>query len=104
MSDKIKEVSKIILSCLESQRQWIFLPSKIKAEISTNGTDYTVKTYETGEVKNQPEPVIHELVMEFSGEKARYIKIKAENIKTCPSWHRGAGGKSWIFIDEIIIE
>jgi hypothetical protein len=34
----------------------------------------------------------------------RYIKIYAENIKTCPDWHPGAGGKAWIFIDEVVIE
>ena len=33
----------------------------------------------------------------------RFIKITAKNIKTCPDWHQGKGGKAWLFIDEICV-
>ncbi|NOR11849.1 MAG: hypothetical protein GQ545_01195, partial [Candidatus Aminicenantes bacterium] len=36
--------------------------------------------------------------------RARYIRIKARNVGICPDWHPGAGGKAWLFCDEIIIE
>ena len=36
--------------------------------------------------------------------KARYIKLKAENYGICPEWHLGAGGKTWVFVDEITIK
>ena len=36
--------------------------------------------------------------------KARYIKIIAKNSGNCPDWHKGAGEKSWIFADEIVVE
>ena len=36
--------------------------------------------------------------------KTRYIKIKAENYGVCPEWHLGAGGKTWVFVDEITIK
>ena len=35
--------------------------------------------------------------------KARYVKIAAKNLGVCPAWHPGAGGKAWLFMDEIII-
>ena len=35
--------------------------------------------------------------------EARYIRVKARNIMECPDYHPGAGGLSWIFSDEIII-
>jgi hypothetical protein len=35
---------------------------------------------------------------------ARYIRIRGKNIGVNPEWHLSAGGKAWIFIDEIIIE
>ena len=38
------------------------------------------------------------------GEMARYIKIKAKNRGPVPDWHEAAGSKSWLFIDEIIVE
>ena len=35
--------------------------------------------------------------------EARYIRVKARNIMECPDYHPGAGGLSWIFSDEIVI-
>jgi len=37
-------------------------------------------------------------------EKVRYVRVKAENISVCPEWHPGAGGKAWLFIDEIVVK
>ena len=39
----------------------------------------------------------------FDAMEARYVKIIAKNIKACPQWHPGAGGKAWIFVDEVLI-
>ena len=36
--------------------------------------------------------------------QARYVRVVAKNIGTIPDWHPGAGGKAWIFADEIIVE
>ncbi|MBT6865973.1 MAG: hypothetical protein HOA19_01345, partial [Candidatus Marinimicrobia bacterium] len=35
---------------------------------------------------------------------SRYLRIQAINRKTCPDWHDSAGGKAWIFADEIVVE
>ncbi|MBT5057023.1 MAG: hypothetical protein HOM68_10835, partial [Gemmatimonadetes bacterium] len=35
---------------------------------------------------------------------ARYVKVLLRNRKACPPWHGGAGGKAWVFTDEIVIE
>lgn len=35
--------------------------------------------------------------------RTRFIRVKSKNIGICPPWHRGAGGKAWIFADEIIV-
>ena len=42
--------------------------------------------------------------MDMNKANARYIKVKATNIGECPEWHKGAGGKAWLFVDEIIVE
>ena len=34
---------------------------------------------------------------------ARFVRVQAINRKTCPDWHDAAGGKAWIFADEIVI-
>jgi hypothetical protein len=38
------------------------------------------------------------------GKSARYVRVHAVNIGLCPAWHEGAGGKAWIFADEIVVE
>jgi hypothetical protein len=32
---------------------------------------------------------------------ARYIRIEAKNVGICPPWHKGSGGKAWLFVDEV---
>ncbi|MEN8121858.1 MAG: hypothetical protein ABFS35_16025 [Bacteroidota bacterium] len=34
----------------------------------------------------------------------RYVKVLAKNQNHCPDWHSSAGGKAWLFVDEIVIE
>ena len=36
--------------------------------------------------------------------KSRYVRVKGLNINECPDFHPGAGGASWVFVDEIIIK
>ena len=36
--------------------------------------------------------------------ETRFVRVRARNRGVCPEWHKGAGGKAWIFADEIIIE
>jgi len=40
----------------------------------------------------------------FTDVEARYVRVRATNVGTCPTWHPGAGGKAWVFADEIVID
>ena len=53
--------------------------------------DYTIQTRDF--VLRLSEPVA-----------VRYVKVFAKNFGTIPSWHLGAGGEGFIFIDEIWVE
>ena len=48
--------------------------------------------------------MIHEIEQIVPPQKARFIRIAAENIGSCPEWHTGAAGKAWIFVSEIVVE
>ncbi|GEM_PF-5756976 len=39
----------------------------------------------------------------IGGVEARYIHVVARSIKYCPEWHKGAGRKAWLFVDEIVV-
>lgn len=99
---KLKRISRVEVGFLHQAGSWIFFPVKTKISISRDGNNYTEKaTLETPLDKNR-ENTIMDLGFKINA-KTRYIKINAENIGVCPEWHAGAGGKAWLFVDEVII-
>ncbi|MFI3262846.1 MAG: DUF4838 domain-containing protein [Rikenellaceae bacterium] len=100
---EVKEFSTVETDFLHQVGQWVFLPKHVSYAISEDGENFT----EFGSF-DQPEDrstgTIYKKYTETrKGSKARYIKIKAENIKVCPAWHGGIGGKAWFFLDEIVV-
>jgi hypothetical protein len=49
------------------------------------------------------DPTLKEFRRSILPVKARYVRVRAFNIGKIPSWHPGAGGDPWIFVDEILI-
>ncbi|MFO7446443.1 MAG: family 20 glycosylhydrolase [Ignavibacteriaceae bacterium] len=100
-----KEISKVIPRFILTSNSWIFLPNKVEVTVSNDNTNFNdAKTIINDVPQKNSEIVLKDFPAEFSSLKARYIKIKAENIKTIPDWHPGAGNKAWMFIDEIVVE
>jgi hypothetical protein len=98
-------INNISLGFLEDVNAWIFPPKRIEIALSKDGQDYeSFVIIEENFPENNDEKDIHNYSKEFNNKLARYIKIKAENIGQCPQWHAGAGGKAWIFIDEIAVD
>jgi predicted alpha-1,2-mannosidase len=98
-------IKRLSLTSLNDPNVWIFMPRKVIFEISYNGIDYT----KIVEIENDlPVDTTRLLIKKFETDhlnlSARFIKVTAESIKTCPQWHKGAGYKSWIFVDELTIE
>ena len=95
---------RLALSCVEDQNAWIFPPSEIQFLTSDDGVNFS----ELG--KNLPkigQNTEGSKIREFEflkNAKARFIKIIARSLTPIPSWHKGAGGKGWIFADEILID
>ncbi|NLA24697.1 MAG: family 20 glycosylhydrolase [Bacteroidales bacterium] len=101
---KIETVRYVSTGFLQSTLAWIFYPLKMKVYSSINGR----KWRKLGEIENtisekNPDNSTQILDLSFEPQKARYIKIIAPALGKCPDWHRGAGEKAWIFIDEIEI-
>ena len=98
-------VRGLSLGCFQDQGAWIFMPTQVIWWISENGTDFTkVATIVNEEDEHFDGPVTQDFATELKNNKIRYVKVVAKNRGTCPSWHPGAGGKAWIFADEIGIE
>jgi hypothetical protein len=100
-----KTVKSISCGFLRKVGAWIFLPTKINYAVSTDGKNFTSVATTIIETESKGAPLerieFEAIVKDMS---VRYIKISAENIGVCPEWHAGAGGKAWIFADEITVK
>ncbi len=97
-------VHQIRLSCLEDQNAWIFLPAEIQLFFSVDGLEYIQSGDWKAAVKPSAKAQTYELSIAFTPQEVRYIRLKVINRGLCPEWHKGTGGKAWLFADEIIIE
>lgn len=101
---KKEKVSNLTIGFLQDENSWIFMPEKVTFYASTNGQKFT----ELGTVESNISPKERGVILkDFSLQtdtKAKYIKVVANNRGFCPDYHKGAGGKCWIFADEILIK
>mgnify|MGYP001554227875 CR=1 FL=1 len=98
-------IEKISIGCLQSYRDWIFLPQSLTYEISNDGKSFT----DLGTVKNTISPdeksaLVKDFTLAFPEQKARYVRGTAKNLGTCPKGHPGEGKPAWLFADEIMVQ
>lgn len=101
---KVKKLKRAGLSVLQDENAWIWYPASITIAWSSNG-----RAWSSTEVLNPVDRHAsggqkQELWSEAIGKKTRYLKVIAKNAGPCPDWHKGKGGTTWIFADEILIE
>jgi alpha-L-fucosidase len=102
---KVRQVSSITVGCLQAQGSWIFLPTSVNVMVSANGTDYApAGSLAMGEPKDDARVMTRDLTVTFPSAGARFVKVRAANVGTCPPWHKGTGGKAWLFVDEVIVK
>ena len=102
---ELTTVGRISTHLLSETGAWIFLPRRVEVELSDDGETWTSAGTETFPVPGEHLPTeIREVVFDLGERSTRFVRLTAENVAHCPAWHQGAGGKCWIFIDEIVIE
>ncbi len=92
---------------LNQRWAWIFNPTKVQYFISDDNinwkevlsNDFVVEEHDASGIIISPT-----LECSFNPLHTRYVKVVAQSIKKCPSWHLGKGEPSWLFIDEIQID
>jgi hypothetical protein len=100
-----KEISKLGAGFLQDVGAWILFPKKVVFEISKVGEKFSPVATIINTVSDKDEKVqVKEFSQQIKKQKARFIKIKAVNYGKLLSWHKGAGGDAWIFVDEIMVE
>ncbi len=101
---EIRSLTEIGLSVLQDQNSWIFFPSEVSIQTSEDGVNY--KTYGRTEntiPANKDGLQLQDLMVKGKVQ-TRYVKVKASSLGKIPAWHPGAGGKAWLFADELILK
>ncbi len=98
----VQTVSRIETGFLQDILSWVFMPQSVEFLVSEDGETF----HRAGIVPDsippqQSGPIVASFNVEFPTTSARFVRVKTTSFLTCPAWHKGAGGKAWIFIDEI---
>ena len=101
---KLIPVTSVMMTMLQNQKAWIFLPKYVEFSLSSDGKKWHSVNQVLNTVSPREEQVfIQPFTQPFPSTPARYLKVTARNYGVCPSWHEGAGQPSWIFADEIVV-
>ena len=101
----IQPIRHLSLGCIQNQGSWIFMPTEVIWWTSEDGETFNKITTLANDVDEHFDgAVTKEFSVNIKGVKCRFIKVVAKNRGVCPDWHLGAGGKAWIFLDEITVE
>ncbi|WP_455496760.1 glycoside hydrolase family 20 protein [Coprobacter sp.] len=97
-------ISKVELGTLFQKDDWIFPSDRISVSVSTDGVKYnsvadTTLVLPEQSVKNGR--MVQDIV--FEPVNTRYIRIKANSVKSLPAWHGAKGKPGFLFVDEINI-
>ncbi len=89
---------------LKAVNSWVFLPLEVRLEVSNDGISYRPLAEMKGDQTDR-HYLVKSIPFDFKLEKTtvRYLRVVADSMQKCPIWHRGYGGDSWIFIDEVIV-
>lgn len=100
-----KPITYLESSYLQKTGSWIFMPETVEYSISSDGLNFErIAVIERSTSQHDTDVKIENFIYRPESISARFIKVKAKNVGTCPDWHHGAGGKAWIFADEIVIK
>ena len=102
----VRTVSTFGSGYCQDARSWIWMPRYVEYSVSVDGENFTSVGRVDNTVGEQDYTIqARDFVLRLSEPvAARYVKVFAKNFGTIPSWHLGAGGEGFIFIDEIWVE
>ena len=100
----VKVLTEVRTGFLQEQRSWIWMPSEVEYATSTDGESWRVAGTVVNDVPERRDGgVVKDFIFDLGGVEARFVRVRATNRGPCPDWHQGAGNRSWMFADEIVI-
>ncbi|MCD6346913.1 MAG: DUF4838 domain-containing protein [Bacteroidales bacterium] len=101
--DRLQAADSIMISSLYDPKSWIFHPRSVACSVSEDGKAFRSLGIVKVEGDQRNEPVTRSYSFPSSGGEIRFIRFDIKGTLQNPRWHPSAGGKSWVFIDEIVV-
>ncbi len=100
-----QSVQTIKMHFLDDPRHWIFLPERLKVEVSADGSKYqAISDVAAGAGDEHFELTIKEFSAQNKGAQVRYIRVTAANSGILPAWRFKEGKRAMIACDEIYVQ
>ena len=96
--------AEISIGFLQDIKSWIWYPKKVIVEVYAS--DDQISRYELFPGKGLEKTegaMVDRIIFKHKG-PIQKVRFTAESIGPCPPWHLGAGGKTWLFLDEIEVK
>lgn len=100
---KTHKDTRIKLRCLQDQNSWILVPEWVEVMVSEDGKKYVSLGKEFHKFSKDHLPSVIQTFEWKLPKNTKNIKFYVKNPGPMPKGHIGAGGDSWIFMDEITI-
>ena len=101
--EKPVEASVVEISTLWDAKSWILHPVSISCYVSKDGTNFELigtQKYEDDQMKAEVSKIWS---FPVSGRSFRWVKFEVQGTLQLYDWHPSAGGKSWVFVDELVV-
>jgi predicted alpha-1,2-mannosidase len=102
--ERAERLGRIGLSVLQDPKSWIWYPAEVEIVTSMNGRQWSSTVVPNTVPRDLQGARQQVLWTELGDRKVKYIRVVARYAGPCPAGHPGAGGTSWIFTDELILE
>ena len=99
-----QQPKQLSIHFLQDENAWIFMPTGVSFYSSSDGRNYRLIRKVPARTRPEDKGTIIEAFSVKTSGPMRYIRVVGHNRGLCPPTHKGAGGKAWIFADEIRVE